>query len=96
MLTTLKRANWDTLALLAFIFGAYFVSAHLADHSEEWAQGPSAELLAAQQDAEALASREWAGRQVCGPDKEPQWLSDQELQCTPKGGQPYSVAGAKP
>lgn len=88
----LKRLNWETLALLAMIFGAYFLSAHLADHSDGWEQ--SAELKAAQQDAEALASREWAGQQVCGPGALASWDGD-VLICTPKRGQPYTVAGAK-
>ena len=95
MLTTLKKANWDTLALLVFIFGAYFLAHYMADRSEEWAQGPSAELLAAQQDAEALASREWAGKQVCGPGALATWQDDKTLTCTPKRGAPYTVAGAK-
>lgn len=39
------------------------------------------EAQADREDAEALSSREWAGRQVCGPNKTPEWLDDKTLRC---------------
>lgn len=60
----------DTLILLAVIFAAFFYAAH-----------SDAEATAAQQDTEALASREWVGQQVCGPHRTAVWESDQVLTC---------------
>lgn len=34
-----------------------------------------------EQDRAAISSREWAGRQLCGPKAEPQWLDDKTLTC---------------
>ena len=59
----MTRPNLDTMVLLLFVFGAYFLANYLDDHSEAWAQTPQQE--ADQQDAEALHSRDWAARQVC-------------------------------
>ena len=63
-----------------------------ADSSAEISQAQ--ELEAAQQDAEALASREFAGQQVCGPAALATWQDDKTLVCTPKRGQPYRVAAS--
>lgn len=41
----------------------------------------AAEAEADEQDRAAISSREWAGRQVCGPKAEPQWLDDKTLVC---------------
>jgi len=76
------------------IFLAALALTGCADHSAEHAQAK--ELEAAQQDAAALASREFAGQQVCGPAAEAIWIDDKTLTCQPKRGQAYSVAGVKP
>lgn len=81
--------NWGTAILISAILGA-FLFVQYDDNSAEWSQ--SQELEAAQQDAAALASREFAGRQVCGPAAEASWQDDKMLVCTPKRGQPYRVA----
>lgn len=84
-----KTPNWGTgLAFLALL--AAFIFAQYDDHRGEWSE--SQELMAAQQDAEALASREFAGQQVCGPAALATWQDDKTLVCTPKRGQPYRVA----
>ncbi len=83
------RPNYGTgLAFLALL--GTFLFAQYDDYRHEWPE--SQELEAAQQDAQALASREFAGRQVCGPGAEAYWESDKTLVCTPKRGQPYQVA----
>ena len=88
-----KTPNWGTgLAFLALL--AAFIFAQYDDHRGEWSE--SQELMAAQQDAAALASREFAGRQVCGPGAEAIWIDDKTLTCQPKRGQAYSVAGVRP
>ena len=82
------KPNYRTgIAFLALL--AAFIFAQHDDHRAEWSE--SAELEAAQQDAAALASREFAGKQVCGPGAEAQWLSDKELQCVPKRGATYAA-----
>lgn len=60
----------DTFIILAVILAAFFYAAH-----------SDAEATAAQQDAEAMTSREWAGQQVCGPHRTAVWESDQVLTC---------------
>ena len=84
--------NWPTAIVLSAVLGAFcFVSD--ADYRDEF--GKSDELLAAQQEEAARASREFAGREVCGPGAQAQWLSDKELQCVPKRGKAYTVAGVR-
>ena len=84
-----KTPNWETgLAFLALL--AAFIFAQYDDHRGELSE--SQELMAAQQNAEALASREFAGQQVCGPAALATWQDDKTLVCTPKRGQPYRVA----
>ena len=84
--------NWPTAIVLSAVLGAFcFVSD--ADYRDEF--GKSDELLAAQQEEEARASREFAGQAVCGPGAQAQWLSDKELQCVPKRGKAYTVAGVQ-
>lgn len=63
----MKEAAWIIAAVLTLGMGA------LAGHDAE----PEAD----RQDAEALASREWAGQQVCGPHRTAMWESDQVLTC---------------
>lgn len=60
----------DTFIILAVILAAFIYAAH-----------SDAEATAAQQDADAMTSREWAGQQVCGPHRTAVWESDQVLTC---------------
>ena len=84
--------NWPTAIVLSAVLGAFcFVSD--ADYRDEF--GRSDELIAAQQEEAARASREFAGQAVCGPGALAQWLSDKELQCVPKRGKAYTVAGVQ-
>ena len=83
--------NWGTAILISAILGAFLFVQH-DDHRAEF--GQAAELEAAQQDAAALASREFAGQQVCGPAALATWQDDKTLVCTPKRGQPYRVAAS--
>ena len=92
-MTQPPHPNWPTAIVLSAVLGAFcFVSD--ADYRDEF--GRSDELLAAQQEEEARASREFAGQAVCGPGAQAQWLSDKELQCVPKRGKAYTVAGVQP
>lgn len=91
-MTQQLHPNWPTAIVLSAVLGAFcFVSD--ADYRDEF--GRSDELLAAQQEEAARASREFAGREVCGPGAQAQWLSDKELQCVPKRGKAYTVAGVQ-
>ena len=42
------------------------------------------EVDAAQEDAAAQASRDWAATQVCGPFASATWVGDKDLVCTPR------------
>jgi hypothetical protein len=87
------RPNRGTALIVVAVIGIWLYVQD-ADYSAE--HGQAAELEAAQQDAAALASREFAGQQVCGPAAEAIWIDDKTLTCQPKRGQAYSVAGVKP
>ena len=85
--------NGPTAIVLSAVLGAFcFVSD--ADYRDEFGQSDA--RLAAQQEEAARASREFAGQAVCGPGAQAQWLSDKELQCVPKRGKAYTVAGVQP
>lgn len=77
--------NLTTAAALLLIFAAFF-----------WAQADDARTAAAQEEAEALASREWAGQQVCGPDATPVWEDAKTLLCLRHADLPTRVAGGLP
>jgi len=87
---TQPRPNYGT-ALIVLAVIALFLFVQDDDHSAEFAQAD--ELTAVQQEEQAKASREFAGQRACGPGAQAQWLSDKELQCVPKRGKAYSVAG---
>lgn len=67
------------------------------DGPSEWA---AAKAVA--EEAEAMASRDWAARQVCGHEAAFVWVSDTHLQCQTKHGrkvgkpQALTVAGVLP
>ena len=91
-MTQQLHPNWPTAIVLSAVLGAFcFVSD--ADYRDEF--GRSDELIAAQQEEAARASREFAGQAVCGPGAQAQWLSEKELQCVPKRGKAYTVAGVQ-
>lgn len=78
--------NRGTALILLAVIGVWLYAQdaeyHDADHSAEF--GQAAELEAAQQDATALARREFAGKQVCGPEAMATWQDDNTIVCTPK------------
>ncbi|WP_103018139.1 hypothetical protein [Alicycliphilus denitrificans] len=76
----MKEAAWIIAAVLTLGIGA------IAGHEAE----------ADKQDAEAMASREWAGRQACAPDATPEWLDDKTHRCLRNLDDALSVAGGRP
>jgi hypothetical protein len=84
--------NYSTALYLAAIFAAFFW-AQWDDNRGEWRESDN--LIAVQQEEQAKASREFAGRAVCGPGAAAQWISDQELQCVPKRGKGYAIQQAR-
>lgn len=81
--------NWGTAIVLSAVIGAFcFVSD--ADYRDEF--GPADELVKVQREEDARASREFAGREVCGPGALAEWQDDKTLVCTPKRGRAYQVA----
>lgn len=64
------------VAVIALISAFLFVQ-----HDDTRARQEDYQREAAEQDRAAISSREWAGRRVCGPKAEPQWLDDQTLVC---------------
>ncbi len=87
-----NRPNYGT-ALIVLAVIALFLFVQDDDHRAEWVD--SDELQAVQLEERAKASREFAGQYACGPGAQAQWLSDKELQCVPKRGKAYSVAGVQ-
>ena len=81
--------NWATAIVLSAVLGAFcFVSD--ADYRDEF--GHADELVQVQQEEAARASREFAGREVCGPGARAEWQDDKTLVCIPKRGRAYQVA----
>ncbi len=81
--------NWGTAIVLSAVIGAFcFVSD--ADYRDEF--GHADELVQVQQEEAARSSREFAGREVCGPGALAEWQDDKTLVCTPKRGRAYQVA----
>lgn len=74
----------DTFIILAVILAAFIYAAH-----------SDAEATAAQQDAEAMTSREWAGQQVCGTHRTAVWEDDKTLTCLRTLDQPTHVSGGR-
>ena len=75
----MKYAIWLIAAVLTLGMGA------IAGHDAE----------ADRQDADALASRDWAGQQACGPHATPEWLDNMTLRCL-RNLDPVSVAEGRP
>lgn len=90
---TNPHPNYGT-ALIVLAVIAMFLFVQEDDNGAEFYQAD--ELTAVQQEEQAKASREFAGQYACGPGAQAQWLSDKELQCVPKRGKVYSVAGVQP
>lgn len=85
--------NWATAIVLSAVLGAFcFVSD--ADYRDEFCH--SDELVKVQQEEAARSSREFAGREVCGPGALAEWQDDKTLVCIPKRGKAYTVAGVQP
>ena len=82
--------NWGWVPFLIVVM---LLTGCSADMRHEHIQAQ--QLIAQQQEEAARASREFAGREVCGPGAQAQWLSDKELQCVPKRGKAYTVAGVQ-
>ena len=90
---TKPRPNYGFgLVILAVIVAFCYLSDQ--DYRDEY--GQSDELTVVQREEAIKASREFAGQRACGPGAQAQWLSDKELQCVPKRGKAYSVAGVQP
>ena len=84
--------NWATAIVLSAVLGAFcFVSD--ADYRDEF--GHADELVQVQQEEAARASREFAGREVCGPGALAEWQDDKTLECIPKRGKAYTVSGVQ-
>ncbi len=86
--------NLTTAAAVLAVFSAFFLAQH--NDAREIGNPPSAVSLADQQDAEAMASREWAGQQACGPHATPDWLDDKTLRCLRNLDDGVSLAGGRP
>lgn len=87
------RPNLTTAAALLAVFAVFFWAQ--ADDAQRMGNAPSAASQAAQEEAETIASREWAGQQVCGPRATPEWLDDKTLRCLKHVDQPTRVAGGQ-
>ncbi|WP_313080536.1 hypothetical protein [Pulveribacter sp.] len=75
----MTRPNFTTAAAVLAVFSTFFWAQH--DDAREIGNPPSTKVIADQEDADALTSREWAGQQACGPNKTPEWLDDKTLRC---------------
>lgn len=86
------RPNLNTLAALLAVFATFFWAQ--ADDARQPGNPPTAAAQAAQEEAEAIASREYAAQQACGRGKTPQWIDDKTVECLRPVEQPTRVAAA--
>ena len=74
----------EPILIIAVLCGAMVLSQHM-------------DAEASQEEADALTSREWAGQQVCGPQRTAVWEDDKTLRCLHNIEKPNAVAaGALP
>lgn len=85
------RPNLNTLGALLVGFAVFFWAQ--ADDAQRIGTPPSAAAQAAQEEAEAIASREFAAQWVCG-DRTPVWIDDKTIECLRTVEQPTRVAAA--
>ncbi|MBF5006884.1 hypothetical protein [Diaphorobacter caeni] len=64
------------------------------DDARADANTPDVQAIAEQEDADALNSREWAGQQVCGPDRTAVWDDDKSLRCLRNVDAPRTVTAS--
>lgn len=83
------HTNWGTAIVLSAVIGAFCLVSD-ADYRDEF--GHADELVKVQQEEAARESREFAGREVCGPGALAEWQDDKTLVCIPKRGRAYQVA----
>lgn len=88
------RPKLSTALLLLAIFAIFGLAQF--DDARQLGNPPTAAEQAAQEEAEAIASREWAGQQACGPRATPEWLDAKTLRCLRHVDQPTRVAGGRP
>lgn len=72
------RPNLTTAAALLAVFAVFFWAQ--ADDAQRMGNAPSAAAQAAQEEAEAMASRDWAASQVC-KGQPFTWEDDKTLIC---------------
>ena len=74
----------EPILIIAVLCGAMVLSQHM-------------DAEASQEEADALTSREWAGQQVCGPQRTAVWEDDKTLRCLRNIEKPNAIAaGARP
>lgn len=88
------RPNMKTGAGVIALFALLFWAQH--DDAQRIGNPPSAAAQAAQEEAEAIAIREYAAQQACGRGKTPQWIDDKTVECLRPVDQPTRVAGGAP
>ncbi len=88
------RPNFTTAAGMFAVFSIFFWAQ--ADDAQRVGNMPTPTAQAQQEEADAMASREWAGQQVCGPNATPEWLDDKQLACLRHADQPTQVAAGRP
>lgn len=88
----IPRPNLLNAAIIVAIVGAM-----------AWAQDDDAradadldlDSVVAQEEADALTSREWAGQQICGPTRTAVWDDDKSMRCLRNIDAPRAVAAGE-
>ena len=90
MIKLIKHPNFITFLYLLGFFAAFFFVQHLdnKDNRAEWQE--SKDLSTQQIEEEIEASREFVGKEKCGPGASHEWKGD-DLFCHPKRGQTYAA-----
>lgn len=87
---TVKHPNFSAFLCLVALFAAFFFAQYL-DNPDNHAEWKESQDLSTQQIEEAItASREFVGKEKCGPGASHEWRGD-DLYCHPKRGKTFAA-----
>ena len=90
MLKLVKHPNFTTFLMVLALFGVFAFAQYLdtPDNHVEWSE--SDDLLTQQIEQSIKASKEFEGKERCGPGASHEWKGD-DLFCHPKRGETYAA-----
>ena len=90
MIELIKHPNFITFLMVLALFGVFAFAQYpgIPDNHAEWSK--SDDLLTQQIEQATKASKEFEGKEKCGPGASHEWKGD-DLFCHPKRGKTYAA-----